>query len=186
MQRVHVLQADEELINGLGSEVSTQRNRTLERAGGLRRLIDPAVWRHDALSHDLVRLAGEDWRDSLPPIEAAKRYVDRIKAAGEGDGARLIAHAYVRYLGDLNGGQALTKLLGRSLDDAMGIKIVSYAGGKKSVVMVCPHCKQQRSAGQSLLKYWRSLGYVPRCRNGTKHSKKTQQEKRRGEATDTP
>jgi heme oxygenase len=82
---------------------------------GLRRLIDPAVWRHDALSHDLVRLAGEDWRVSLPPIEAAKRYVDRIKAAGEGDGARLIAHAYVRYLGDLNGGQALAKLLGRSL-----------------------------------------------------------------------
>jgi RNA polymerase sigma factor (sigma-70 family) len=70
----------------------------------------------------------------------------------------------------------------QAIYDAMGIKILSYAGGKKSVVMVCPHCKQQRSAGQSLLKYWRSLGYVPRCRNGTQHSKKTQQEQPRGEA----
>lgn len=67
----------------------------------------------------------------------------------------------------------------QAIYDEMGIKILSYAGGKKSVVMVCPHCKQQRSAGQSLLKYWRLLGYVPQCRNGTQHSKKTQQEQPR-------
>jgi small GTP-binding protein len=35
-----ILKADEELIGGLGAEVSTQRDRTLHRAGALRRLID--------------------------------------------------------------------------------------------------------------------------------------------------
>ena len=35
--------------------------------------------------------------------------------AAEGDGARLIAHAYTRYLGDLSGGQILQRLLARSL-----------------------------------------------------------------------
>ena len=45
-----ILQADEELINGLGSEVSTQRNRTLERAGGLRRLIDSEYMAHSILA----------------------------------------------------------------------------------------------------------------------------------------
>ncbi len=41
-----ILKADEELINGLGSEVSTQRNRTLERTGALRRLIDSEYVAH--------------------------------------------------------------------------------------------------------------------------------------------
>jgi heme oxygenase len=35
--------------------------------------------------------------------------------AAEGDGTRLIAHAYTRYLGDLSGGQILQRLLARSL-----------------------------------------------------------------------
>lgn len=82
---------------------------------GLRRLIDPAILRHDALTHDLTQLVGADWRDRLAPLNEVERYVAAIRAAGDGDGARLIAHAYVRYLGDLNGGQALAKLLHRSL-----------------------------------------------------------------------
>lgn len=67
----------------------------------------------------------------------------------------------------------------QAIYDAMGIKIINYAGGKKSVLMVCPHCGQQRWAGQSLLRYWRTLGYVPQCRNGILHSKKTSQERPR-------
>ena len=81
----------------------------------LRRLVDPAVLRHDALTRDLGALLGANWRDQLAPPDESARYVDHVKAAAEGDGARLIAHAYVRYLGDLNGGQALARLLARSL-----------------------------------------------------------------------
>jgi len=45
-----ILQADEELINGLGTEVSTQRSRTLERTGALRRLIDSEYMAHSMLA----------------------------------------------------------------------------------------------------------------------------------------
>jgi heme oxygenase len=83
---------------------------------GLRRVIDPAILRHAALTHDLTQIVGEDERDRLAPPVEVDRYLEQIKSAGEGDGARLIAHAYVRYLGDLNGGQALARLLSRSLD----------------------------------------------------------------------
>jgi heme oxygenase len=35
--------------------------------------------------------------------------------AAAGSGLRLVSHAYVRYFGDLSGGQILKKLLGKSL-----------------------------------------------------------------------
>jgi heme oxygenase len=38
-----------------------------------------------------------------------------VEAAGEGGGARLIAHAYTRYLGDLGGGPLLKRHLARTL-----------------------------------------------------------------------
>jgi heme oxygenase (biliverdin-producing, ferredoxin) len=47
---------------------------------------------------------------------AAMRYVDAITSAASGDGSRLIAHAYARYLGDLSGGQIVKRLLMRSLN----------------------------------------------------------------------
>lgn len=45
-----ILEADEELVNGLGSEVSAQRNRTLERTSALRRLIDSEYMAHSILA----------------------------------------------------------------------------------------------------------------------------------------
>lgn len=66
-----------------------------------------------AIEHDLDQLFA-DW-PKLPMLPAAREYAAAIKAASDGDGARLIAHAYARYLGDLSGGQILKRLLGRSL-----------------------------------------------------------------------
>ena len=51
-----------------------------------------------------------------PVLPATTDYVDAIVRAGMGDGGRLVAHAYARYLGDLSGGQILKRLLARSLD----------------------------------------------------------------------
>jgi heme oxygenase len=53
-------------------------------------------------------------------LPAAERYADRVAVACEAGGVLLPAHAYVRYLGDLNGGQVLKRLLSQSLglDDA--------------------------------------------------------------------
>lgn len=75
-------------------------------AGGL---LDPALERLPALDADLAFWA----RDGLPEIDspASDAYVRRIKAVGA---AGYVAHHYTRYLGDLSGGQAIGRILGRS------------------------------------------------------------------------
>lgn len=82
---------------------------------GLREIALPAVYRSAALASDLGALCGQAWQCTLPRLPSADRYASQIAAAAEGDGGRLIAHAYVRYLGDLSGGQVLRRLLSQSL-----------------------------------------------------------------------
>ena len=64
----------------------------------------------------LLSLCGNNWKRDIPLLDAGEIYARRIAKAAEGDGARLIAHAYTRYLGDLSGGQILQRLLERSLE----------------------------------------------------------------------
>ena len=66
--------------------------------------------RATALAADLTALCGGSFAD-IPLLPAGETYAKRIAECAEGDGARLIAHAYTRYLGDLNGGQILKRLL---------------------------------------------------------------------------
>ena len=82
----------------------------------LDRLIDFQLDRAPALEADLVALCGPRWSQGIPLLAAGDFYARRIAKAAEGDGSRLIAHAYTRYLGDLSGGQILQRLLVRSLD----------------------------------------------------------------------
>ncbi len=79
-------------------------------------LADYKLDRAGAIEADLVALCGARWGQGIPVLAAGELYAARIAKAAEGDGARLIAHAYTRYLGDLSGGQILQRLLGRSLD----------------------------------------------------------------------
>jgi len=83
---------------------------------GVGLIVEPSIFRSAALEADLISLAGSDWSDNLPLVPAGSRYEAAIAAAAEGTGAILISHAYVRYLGDLNGGQILRRLLSRQLD----------------------------------------------------------------------
>jgi heme oxygenase len=71
--------------------------------------------RAPAIESDLVELYGRRWGRDIPLLTAAELYASRIASAAQGDGTRLIAHAYTRYLGDLSGGQILQRLLTRSL-----------------------------------------------------------------------
>lgn len=101
--------------------VYTALERALETAkakGQLSSVAQPAVYRTASLAQDLSNLWGAAWRSSLPVLPAAERYVRRVEEAALGDAARLYGHAYTRYLGDLNGGQVLRRLLARSLNFA--------------------------------------------------------------------
>jgi len=83
--------------------------------------------RSAALGRDLQHLAahaGGD--DALRP--ATRRYVQRLQALAGTDAPLLMAHAYVRYLGDLHGGQVLRQrvsgLLG--LTDTRGTSFYEF------------------------------------------------------------
>jgi heme oxygenase (biliverdin-producing, ferredoxin) len=77
-------------------------------------IVRPELARVRAIEADLRSLSVE--MSALPLLSPATRYVNAIVQASSGDGGRLIAHAYARYLGDLSGGQIVKRLLVRSLD----------------------------------------------------------------------
>ena len=72
--------------------------------------------RAPAIESDLVALCGESWHHEIALLPAAENYARRITEVARGNGERLIAHAYTRYLGDLNGGLILQRLLARTLE----------------------------------------------------------------------
>jgi heme oxygenase len=73
------------------------------------------IYRAPALLSDISAIFGSEWENTLPLLAAGEQYRRRVAVAAEGDGTRLIAHAYTRYFGDLSGGQVLKRLLARSL-----------------------------------------------------------------------
>jgi heme oxygenase len=85
----------------------------------------PGLARVRPLAADLAELAGPDWR-SLPALPETEAYVSRIHAAAAEDPALLVAHAYVRYLGDLSGGQILKKIVAESFQLAPGSGVQFY------------------------------------------------------------
>jgi len=87
------------------------RHRSIFRA-----FARPELYRADRIASDLSALIGANWERDIAELPAATLYAERLASAAEGDGGRLVAHAYVRYFGDLSGGQILKKLLGTALD----------------------------------------------------------------------
>jgi heme oxygenase len=85
------------------------------RSPGIELLSRYRLGRTHAIESDLAALCGERWID-VPLLAAGEIYAKRVSHAADGDGMRLIAHAYTRYLGDLSGGQILQRLLARSFE----------------------------------------------------------------------
>jgi heme oxygenase (biliverdin-producing, ferredoxin) len=78
-------------------------------------IADYRLDRKAAIEADLASLCGARWSQDIPLLAAGELYASRIQEAAKGNGAKLIAHAYARYLGDLSGGQILQRLLAGSL-----------------------------------------------------------------------
>ena len=82
---------------------------------GVAPVVMPELFRSQAIAADLQALAGADARAGTPLARATQQYVERLKELSAAKPGLLVAHAYVRYLGDLNGGQALRRVVARSL-----------------------------------------------------------------------
>lgn len=74
----------------------------------------PRLFRVNALAADLRDLHGKSWMVELDVTGAASSYVDRLREIESVSPELLVAHAYVRYLGDLSGGQMLKHALRRN------------------------------------------------------------------------
>jgi heme oxygenase len=80
--------------------------------GRLTGLLDPRLDRLGAIDHDLRALANGDAAQLTRPLPATTAYADRLRDVA-GSEPRLLAHHYVRYLGDLSGGQIIATLMRR-------------------------------------------------------------------------
>jgi heme oxygenase len=60
------------------------------------------------------------------PSPAAKQYVDRLQRLSKNEPLLILAHAYTRYLGDLSGGQILSKAATKSYDLPAGQGVAFY------------------------------------------------------------
>ena len=75
----------------------------------------PALARGAALASDLESLYGACWEQEIPLQPAMVRYVERLDDVARTDPRALLAHAYVRYLGDLSGGQIVRRVIASAL-----------------------------------------------------------------------
>lgn len=90
---------------------------------------NPSLYRANAIESDLVAMAGPKWREVFALLPEGSQYAERIAEVAAGDGVRLIAHAYLRYLGDLSGGQIMRRLLAKSLNlDECALRFYDFPG----------------------------------------------------------
>jgi heme oxygenase len=89
----------------------------------------PRLHRRAALAADLSLLHGEHWASELALPAAARGYVARLHELDRSAPQRLVAHAYVRYLGDLSGGQWLKSSVQRMLGLLDGHGLAFYDFG---------------------------------------------------------
>ncbi|MBO3739545.1 biliverdin-producing heme oxygenase [Actinoplanes flavus] len=78
---------------------------------------DPALTRVPSLEADLAHLYGPDWESAITVLDSTRRYAERLREHAATSPTHFIAHHYVRYLGDLSGGQ----MIGRTLANLYGL-----------------------------------------------------------------
>ena len=86
----------------------------------------PLLERVPQLEKDLAFYYGDNWRDQITASPEGQRYVERIRELSNQNPALLIAHAYVRYMGDLSGGQSLKAITRSALGLSDGVGTAFY------------------------------------------------------------
>ena len=81
------------------------------------------------LEQDLDALHGDGWRSDIAALPAAQSYARHLDGIERVAPGCLLAHVYVRYLGDLNGGQVLRRIVRASLGLAGDAGTRFYAFG---------------------------------------------------------
>ncbi|AKP28050.1 heme oxygenase (biliverdin-producing) [Leptospira interrogans] len=92
----------------------------------LKSIYFPELYRKNALLEDLQFFYGTWKPNDHQPSVATQNYVKRIRKISETQPELLAAHSYVRYLGDLSGGQILKKVAARALNLPEGKGISFY------------------------------------------------------------
>lgn len=114
----------------------------------LSRLWQPELRRLPALIQDLERLHEGDWRAELALMPASQAYAARLEQLAKEQPLLLLAHAYLRYLGDLYGGQMMARLVRQHYDLSGDEGTAFYAFGEAAEV---ERLKQQFRAGLDAL-----------------------------------
>uniref|UniRef100_A0A3Q2PDW5 heme oxygenase (biliverdin-producing) n=1 Tax=Fundulus heteroclitus TaxID=8078 RepID=A0A3Q2PDW5_FUNHE len=89
------------------------------------------LYRREALAKDLQYFYGADWESLISPSAATKLWVKRIHEVGKKDPGMLVAHCYVRYIGDLSGGHLLNNVAKKVLrlpSTGEGLKFYQFEG----------------------------------------------------------
>lgn len=105
--------------------------RATRELAPMREFFDAGLERTPALRSDLRALG---LAVPAAPLPATSAYVDRLAALAPGEPVRLLAHHYLRYLGDLSGGQVIGRLVQRHYgipDDALRVWDFSAVGKSK-------------------------------------------------------
>lgn len=96
------------------------------------RFVSDALVRGAALEADLAWFRGADWRETLAPLPATRRYTGRLREVCFDSASAFVAHHYTRYLGDLSGGQVirhkLRSIYGLTED---GVRFFTFDGVRK-------------------------------------------------------
>lgn len=90
--------------------------------------ISPELTRLPALELDLAHLLGPGWQDTAV-LPAAADYARRVRERATASAPVFLAHHYIRYLGDLSGGQVMRTLVARhyGVSDA-GLAFLTFTG----------------------------------------------------------
>jgi heme oxygenase len=92
------------------------------------------LFRCRAIEQDLRVLQGPRWREQRVLVRAAQDFAQHLQALSRQQPRLLAAHAYVRYLGDLSGGQMLARVVARSLRLEPGQAVGFYHFGDAAAV----------------------------------------------------